>query len=72
MSWNPFVLGVNTTWRRSSDSNPLSHANPEYPTYGLGGILGSLCFTFGPYFAKYRRKAEPSLVVAFVQCIRHR
>jgi deazaflavin-dependent oxidoreductase (nitroreductase family) len=24
----------------------------------LGGILGSFCFTFGPYFAKYRRKAS--------------
>jgi hypothetical protein len=28
MSRNPPVLGVNTTWRRSSDSNPLSHVTP--------------------------------------------
>jgi hypothetical protein len=27
-SRNPCVLGVNRTWRRSSDSNPLSHATP--------------------------------------------
>jgi len=45
VSRNPPALRVNTTWRRSSDSNPLSHANPEYPTYGLRGILGSFCFS---------------------------
>jgi hypothetical protein len=27
-SRNPRVLGVNATWRRSSDSNPLSQATP--------------------------------------------
>ena len=28
MSRNPPVLGVNATWRRSSNSNPLSHTTP--------------------------------------------
>jgi hypothetical protein len=28
MSRNPPALGVNATWRRSSDSNPLSHRTP--------------------------------------------
>jgi hypothetical protein len=41
---------------------PVEPPDAVVSTYGLGGILGSFCFTFGPYLAKYRRKASrPSL-----------